>query len=63
MHDHETRSKTDIHIYRANTAIGQRSVTYKGGSLWNNLPPHLKTINSTRQFKFLLKHLFYELDQ
>jgi hypothetical protein len=63
VHDHETRSKSDIHIYKANSAFGQRSVTYKGGFLWNNLPPHLTTTDSTRQFKLLLKHLFYELNQ
>jgi hypothetical protein len=61
VHVHETRSQTDIHIYKASTAFGQRSVKYKGGFLWNILPP--KTIESSRQFKLLLKHLFYEFNQ
>ena len=30
---HETRSQTDIHIYKASTAFGQRSIKYKGGFL------------------------------
>ena len=61
MHVNETRSQTDIHIYKANNAFGQRSVKYEDSFLWNNLPPHLKTIDSTKQFKLSLKHRFYEL--
>jgi hypothetical protein len=63
VHVHETRSQTDIHLDKASTAFGQRSVKYKGGFLWNNLPPDLKTIESSRKFKLSLKHLFYELNQ
>jgi hypothetical protein len=50
VHVHETRLQTDIHIYKAITAFGQRCVKYKGGFLWNNPPPYLKTIESSRPF-------------
>jgi len=34
-------SKSDIHIHRGLSTSGQRSLTYKGGSLWNSLPRNL----------------------
>ena len=33
VHDHQTRSMSDIHIHRAHTTFGQRAVSYKGGTL------------------------------
>ena len=50
--------ETDIHIYKANTAFGKRSEKYEGGFLWYNQQSHIKTTDSTRQFKFSLKRLF-----
>jgi len=58
VHAYLTRSHSDIHIYRANTSFGQRSVTYKGGILWNSLPSGLKSIHSSDQFKSKLLHLY-----
>lgn len=63
VHDHQTRSKSDIHIHRARTTFGQRAVSYKGGTLWNCLTHDLKLINSTSVFKSKLKHLFYTSNQ
>jgi hypothetical protein len=58
LYYHDTRAKTNIHIHRANTTFGQRSIKYKGSLLWNNLPIDLKTIESVRQFKRKVQHLF-----
>jgi hypothetical protein len=56
VYDFETRSKSDIHIYRMDTTFGRRSVVYEGDTFWNNLPPDLKMIGSASQFKSRLKH-------
>ena len=58
VHDHQTRSMSDIRIHRAHTTFGQRAVSYKGGTLWNCLTRDLELINSTSVFKSKLKHLF-----
>ena len=38
IHGHLTRTQSNIHIHRADTTFGQRSISYKGGTLWNSLP-------------------------
>jgi len=58
IHDHLTRTQSNIHIHRADTTFGQRTIRYKGGTLWNSLSQDLKTTSSTNQFKKKLKHLF-----
>ena len=40
---------------------GQRSLSYKGPSLWNELPQHLKTCTSINSFKHALKRHYFEL--
>jgi len=37
------------------SAMGQRSITYKGSQLWCSLPEYLKYITSTLLFKLKLK--------
>lgn len=51
IHAHETRLSSDIHLFRANTKFGHKSVSFNGGMLWNSLPQAFKTITSTSQFK------------
>ena len=58
IHGHLTRTQSNIHIHRADTTFGQRSIRYKGGTLWNSLSQDLKTTSSTNKFKIKLKHLF-----
>jgi len=62
VHDHLTRSKSDIHIHRAHTTFGQRSLTYKGGAIWNSLPRDLKMIRSVNQFKSKITYQFTSLN-
>ena len=57
-HDHLTRTQSNIHIHRADTTFGQRSIRYKGGTLWNSLFQELKTTSSTNQFTIKFKHPF-----
>ena len=42
IHGHLTRTQSNIHIHRADTTFGQRSIRYKGGTLWNSLSHDLE---------------------
>ena len=58
IHSYSTRSASNIHLPRAETSYGQRSVSYEGVNLWNNLPDDLKNITSLSKFKAYLKLYF-----
>ena len=51
IHNYNTRSTSNIHLPRVDTCYGQKSVSYAGVNLWNNLPDGLKTITSFHKFK------------
>jgi len=54
-------SITNIHLPRADTSYGQRSISYEGVNLWNYLPEDLKSISPINKFKEHLKlHLQVE---
>ena len=59
VHLHDTKNKSDLHFNSVQTAIGKRSVTFKGCKLWNNLPLELKKIKSTKTFKTQLKAYYF----
>ena len=42
VHSHSTRQANAIHIPRFSTAKRQRSFTYIGTKIWNNIPQELK---------------------
>ena len=42
IHNYNTRSASSIHLPRVDTSYGQKSVSYAGVNLWNNLPEDLK---------------------
>jgi hypothetical protein len=46
IHCHLTRTQSNIHIDRVYTTYGQRSIHYKGGTLWNSLPHEPKATKS-----------------
>ena len=56
-HSYNTRNKESLHLEFSRTSLGQRSVKYKGSSLWNTLPEELKYISSTKSFNNKLKEL------
>ena len=58
IHSYDTRNKSDLHIESIQTAIGKRSVTIKGCSLWNKLPLDLKETKSVKHFKVELKDYY-----
>ena len=62
VHTHHTRSSRDLHLKTVTTTSGTKALKFKGVNLWNRLPNHLKSIESTTGFKNKLKkHLFDQL--
>jgi len=55
IHDFNTRTKTDFHLYSVNKTQGQKCVKYNGSLLWNRLPSSLKSYTSTTLYKRTLK--------
>ena len=54
VHNYNTRqlSKGNLFISSVNTTqFGKRSAKYAGATLWNNLPPSIREILSSRYFK------------
>jgi hypothetical protein len=51
VHEHNTRSRADLHLHRANTTYGQRCLKYKLVTLWNELPQSLKESDSVTSLK------------
>ena len=58
IHQHNTRLKDDFHINVVASEFGKRAITYKGSTLWNNLPSYIKDTLSSRSFKLALLELF-----
>ena len=56
IHQHNTRHKDDFHINVVASEFGKRAITYKGSTLWNNLPSYIKDTLSSRSFKLALKN-------
>ena len=49
-----TRQSNHLNILRCRLATGQRSFSYCGAKLWNNLSDDLKNVNSVEAFKLKL---------
>jgi hypothetical protein len=63
IHDHDTRQHNLVHVDRKRTNIGQRSIKFKGGQLWNSIPPSIKLYGGIQTFKKKLKlYLMYAVD-
>ena len=62
VHTHGTRSSDDVHIFRVNSALGQRCIKYKAATLWNKLPHEIKELRSVHLFKSRFKsHIYSDL--
>ena len=46
----------DFHLYSVNKTLGQKCLKYKGISLWNQLPPSLKSYTNTTLFNKKLRY-------
>ena len=50
VHSYNTRIKDSLHVDSFASYVGQRSIKYKGSTLWNSLPEEIKSITSTVSF-------------
>jgi len=50
FHSYNTRTKDSLHVDLFASSMGQRSIKYKGSTLWNTLPEEIKSITSTASF-------------
>ena len=50
IHTYETRHRHDIFVHNINANVGSKSLKFKSHRLWNNLPDHLKEVDSTSSF-------------
>jgi len=48
IYSYDTRQKTSLHMYSANSTFGQRSFKFQGASLWNEFPKSIKDIKSLK---------------
>ena len=55
IHSHNTRQIKNFYVDPKNTTLGQRSVKFKGGKLWNNIPSSVKLFRNKHTFKRKLK--------
>ena len=64
VHNHHTRSCTNIHVKKYNLSLGQRTFAYRGAKLWDTIPECIKkNANSVDTFKthclkFLVKDVY-----
>jgi len=68
IHEHNTRSKYDIHIQPHNTSLIQKSVLHMGARLYKKLPTRIKNLDKYNQFRkevksILLHNMFYTLEE
>ena len=50
FHSYNTRTKDSLRVDLFASSMGQRSIKYKGSTLWNTLPEEVKSITSTVSF-------------
>lgn len=50
-HLYSTRRSEDFHVYRCNSNIGSRCLSYLGSKLWNSLDTATKNCASVTEFK------------
>ena len=55
IHSHNTRQIKNFHLDRKNTTLGQRSIKFKGGKLWNDISFTIKLFRNKYTFKRKLK--------
>lgn len=59
IHQYNTRNKNNLHVNSVHSSLGCRAVNYKGCTLWNSLPDHIKCLPNTRTFKNKLREYFH----
>ena len=62
VHNHNTRTRTDLHLFSVSNNFGQLCFSYKGCKLWNNLPSKYKLFCSVEKFReYIKEHLLGKL--
>jgi len=59
FHLYNTRTKDHRHVDLFVSSLGQRSIKYKGGILWNCLPEEIKSVTSMLSFVDKLKRILW----
>ena len=61
IHNYNTRQRKDLHPVKINTKLyGEKTISFQGTTLWNNLPNHIKEISTIRAFKHKLKQHLHD---
>ena len=55
LHDHNTRTSTDIHLYRYSLNVRAASIKIHGAKIWNTIDSACKILPSAKIFKRKLK--------
>ena len=55
VHTHNTRGSQNFHLPSVKTTLSQKSISYSGPLLWNQLPKDIGKCSSLHSFKFKLK--------
>ena len=55
IYGHNTRQTNLLHVDRKKTTTGQRSIKFKGGKLWNDLPSSIRIHRGKYTFQRKLK--------
>lgn len=51
VHNHDTRSKSDLHLSHCRTSFGKRCLQFQASQLWNSIPLNLKIKSTEVMFK------------
>ena len=61
IHNYNTRQRKDLFPVKTNTKLyGEKTISFQGTTLWNNLPNHIKEISTIRAFKHKLKQYLHD---
>ena len=55
VHTHNTRGSQNFHLPSVKTTLSQKSISYSGPLLWNQLPKDIGKCSSLHSFKSKLK--------
>ena len=66
IHNHNTRSRNDLHVIKYSTNLGQKNSDYLNKILYNHLSKTIKDIKEYSKFKdkltqFLIKKAYYSI--
>ena len=60
IHDHDTRQRSDLHLFYCRTTNRQKTITYQGPLLWNSLTDEDRNSPTLFVFKKKIKSIILE---